>query len=77
MKDKLREVLDEKIQLENELNHIERVEESRIYELEQKFSLLSEEYTMILEENKVLKRNEGELKKEVISLVKGRDSFKE
>jgi hypothetical protein len=30
VKDKLREVLDQKITIENELNHIERVEESRI-----------------------------------------------
>ena len=34
IKDKLREVLDEKINLENQLNHIERVEESRITDLE-------------------------------------------
>lgn len=77
IKDKLRVVLDEKINLENQLNHIERVEESRISELEQKFLIMSEEYTKLTEENKILKQRDIEQKKEIQMLSKGRDSFKE
>lgn len=58
VRNKLREVLEQKIQLENQLNHIERVEEGRLSELENKFMMLSDDYTKIVEENKVLKRNE-------------------
>ena len=77
IKDKLREVLDEKINLENQLNHIERVEESRITELEQKFYMLSDEYAKVCEENKAMKQRDHEQTKEILLLSKGRDSFKE
>ena len=63
--------------MENQLNHIERVEAGRINELEDKFMVLSDDYTRLVEENKVLKKNEQEMKKEIQGLVKGRDGFKE
>ena len=34
LKEKLKSIIDEKIAIENELNHIERVEEGRINELD-------------------------------------------
>jgi len=58
-------MIDEKISLQNELNHIERVEESRICELEKKFSVLTEDYVKVLEENKFLKKSDMEMRKEV------------
>ncbi len=58
VKDKLRQILDEKIAIENELNHIERVEESRINDLESKFTVLTEDYIKVVEENKFSKRAE-------------------
>lgn len=51
-KDKLREVLEEKIMFQNQLNHMERVEEGRLMEIEDKFEKLSNDYIYALEENK-------------------------
>lgn len=70
-------MLAEKINMENRLNHIERVEDAKISELEGKYIQLSEEYRKTLEENRSLRLKECDLKKEVQSLQKGRDSFKE
>jgi len=68
IKDKLKRVLDEKIQLENELNHIERVEESRLSQLEDRFGQLTEDYVKLVEENKLLKKVEADQKKEIGAL---------
>lgn len=76
-KDKLREVLEEKIMFQNQLNHMERVEEGRLMEIEDKFEKLSNDYIYALEENKQLKKNEVEMKKVVQNLENGRDSFKD
>ena len=59
------------------MNHQERVEDVRISELESKYIQLSEEYRKTLEENRGLRAKEVDLKKEVQTLKKGRDSFKE
>eukprot|EP00347_Sterkiella_histriomuscorum_P005971 403354563 len=77
VRDKLRMVLGEKIQIENQLNHIERVEDSRINELEASYEQLSKDYQKCIEDNKTLKSKETELKIQVQQLQRGRDSFKE
>lgn len=67
MREKLREVLGEKIKLENELNQIETIESSRINEIEAQFTNLNGEYKKTLEENKAFKAKEYELKREVVN----------
>ena len=64
-RDKIREILNEKIALENEVNHLERVEDSKLNDIEQRYVCLSEDYKKIMEENRILKKNEGEQKKEI------------
>ncbi|CDW87088.1 kinesin-like protein [Stylonychia lemnae] len=76
-RDKLREILGEKISLENQLNHIERVEGSRINELESRYEQLSREYQHTLEVNKQLSGKDIEQRREIQGLQNGRDSFKE
>ena len=50
MRDKLKEVLKEKIELENNFNMIQKHELTRLNELEQKFSEISEQYLVCKEE---------------------------
>ena len=67
-RDKLREVLNEKIALENELSHHQHAEDSQLTELEQKFMVLNDDYKKTLEDNRGLRKRESELKKEVEAL---------
>jgi hypothetical protein len=53
------------------------VEEGRINELENKFSILTDDYVRVVEENKMMRKQEMENKKEAMNLIKGRDNFKE
>ena len=50
MRDKLKEVLKEKIELENNFNMIQKHELTRLNELEQKFQEISEQYLVCKEE---------------------------
>jgi len=77
LRERLKTTLEEKIALENTLNQIERLEEGRIAELETKFAELNEEYRKVLDERRTLKMTEKDLRKELLELQKGRDSFKE
>ena len=76
-RDKLREVLAEKIHLENQLNHLERVEDSRLNDFEHKYTTLSLDYKRLIDENQILRKSEAEVKKELKEMVRGRDAFKE
>ena len=65
MREKLKNVLKEKIELENNFNMIQKHEITRLNELEQKFQDISEQYIKSKEEVQVLRRSEMSLKEEL------------
>ena len=65
MRDKLKEVLKEKIELENNFNMIQKHELTRLNELEQKFQEISEQYLTCKEEVSALRKSEFALQEEL------------
>ena len=65
MRDKLKEVLKEKIELENNFNMIQKHELTRLNELEQKFQEISEQYLACKEEVQTLRKSEFALQEEL------------
>ena len=77
LKDKVKVILKEKLELENNMNMIQKHELTRLNELEQKFSEVSEQYIKAKEELANLRVTEINLNEQLSSANKGRQNFKE
>ena len=77
MREKLRVTLQEKIEIENNFNLIQKHEMKRLSELEQKFEDISEQYVQTKEENHKLRISEGSVRKRLMDSEAGRLNFKE
>ena len=77
MKDKLRQTLQEKIELENNFNMIQKHEMKRLNDLEHKFEDISQQYVRCKEENHQLLSAEDNLNNDFRESEKARLSYKE
>ena len=77
MRDKLKEVLKEKIELENNFNMIQKHELTRLNELEQKFAEISEQYLTCKEEVQTLRKSEYALQDELKQQKTATQNYKE
>ena len=77
MRDKLKEVLKEKIELENNFNMIQKHELTRLNELEQKFQEISEQYLTCKEEVSILRKSEYALQEELKAQKTATQNYKE
>ena len=77
MRDKLKVTIKEKLELENNLNMIQKHELTRLNELEQKFSEVSEQFIQAKEELAALRVKEINLNEQLTSANQGRQNFKE
>ena len=77
MRDKLKEVLKEKIELENNFNMIQKHELTRLNELEQKFQEISEQYLVCKEEVQTLRKSEFNLREELKAQKVATQNYKE
>ena len=77
MREKLKEVLKEKIELENNFNMIQKHELTRLNELEQKFQEISEQYLTCKEEVSTLRKSEFALQEELKSQKTATQNYKE
>ena len=77
LKDKVKVILKEKLELENNMNMIQKHELTRLNELEQKFSEVSEQYIKAKEELANLRVTEINLNEQLSSANQGRQNFKE
>lgn len=76
-RDKLKEILKEKLTLQNELHEIERLSDQRISELEYQLHTLNTEFQQASEENGKLREKVSDREIEVQQLEKSRDTFKQ
>ena len=77
MQDKFRGVLKEKLELESNLDMIQKHELTRLNELEQQFSDVSEQLIKAKEELAAFRLTEMGLNEQLEQVTKGRQNFKE
>ena len=77
LRDKLKIVLKEKIELENNFNMVQKHELTRLNELEQKFQEISEQYIKSKEELQAVRKNEMALKDKLTQAENARQTFKD
>jgi len=77
MREKLRATLQEKIELENNFNLIQKHEMKRLNDLELKFEDISQQYIRCKEENQQLLNAEDNLNNDFRESEKARLSYKE
>ena len=77
IREKLREVMKEKIELQNNFNLIQKHEMHRLNELETKFNDISEQYIICKEQVHTLARSEAELKEKFQIAEMARKNYKE
>lgn len=77
LRDRFKLVLKEKLELENNLNMIQKHEITRLNELEQKFAEVSDQLIKAKEEVAAQRVSELQLKDQLEQVTKGRQNFKE
>ena len=77
LRDKIKNLLKDKIELENNFNMIQKHEITRLNELEQKFQEISEQYIKSKEEVQVLRMSELRLKEQLQQAEQARQNYKD
>ncbi len=75
-RDKLKEILKEKITIQNELHEIERTSDLRISDLEYQLQTMRSDFELLTEEHSKVRAKLTETELEAQTLEKARDTFK-